>query len=88
MAEGLFEVYKYLWGDDFVNIFGPRHLDALVENLKRYKNDYIPLINHTFTSAVGTNAFINLPGDRRISLVNEFWSSMSDVPEAVEVLTS
>jgi hypothetical protein len=37
IEKGLWEVYKYLWNEDFINIWSPKHFNMVNDVLIRYR---------------------------------------------------
>lgn len=39
IEKGLWEVYKYLWNEDYINVWGPKHFDMITDILAKSRLD-------------------------------------------------
>lgn len=66
-----FDVYRYLWSEEFINVWGPKHYQMILDILHR--NDLYNLVAHHLNSPVGTNQFLILPQTEKMALVHKLY---------------
>jgi hypothetical protein len=85
VERSLNEVYKYLWGDEFLNVWESDHWLMMTEVILR--NKHYHLLDHLLNSNMGTNIFLSLTVHERMEYVKSAFKSLSNVPEVLEALT-
>ena len=58
VEKALYDVYKHLWGPDFVNVWDKSHFSMMTDVLSRWNLQN--LIDHHLNSPVGLNIFMTL----------------------------
>lgn len=62
-----YDVYRYLWSEEFINVWEPSHYLMVLDILHR--NDLSNLLDHHLNSPVGTNQFLVLTQAEKMALV-------------------
>lgn len=81
----LLEVYKYLWNDDYVNVWGPKHFEMLTHTLGNARHH--DLIDHHLNSSVGTNQFLQLSQQEKLQFVSNTYHQFDRSPEVIHALS-
>jgi hypothetical protein len=74
-----FQLFKHLWGDAFVNVWGPKHFDMLVTAASQ--NNRHNFLKDILTGSCGQNLFLDLKESNRLAFVKDILTRFDDVPE-------
>lgn len=72
-----FELFKFLWGDEFINVWGPKHFKMLIDATHQYnRNNFLKDI---LNQSCGQNLFLTLNEKSRLELVKEILTKFESI---------
>lgn len=74
-----FELFKYLWGDKFVNVWGPKHFQMLVDVAAQ--NNRQDFLKDILNESCGLNLFLTMKDQSKLAFVKDVLAKYDSTPE-------